>query len=64
MEPRDIYKYHLRRGNKILHRGITDDLKRREQEHQEKFPGSHIVQIGHKTTRGAALRWERRGGKG
>ena len=62
-EERDTYKYHLKIGNKIVHRGITDDLERRLQEHQQDFSGSHILQIGNKTTRDAALRWERRGGK-
>lgn len=63
-EDRDTYKYHQKIGNKIVHRGITDDLERREQEHQQEFSGSHIVQVGNRTTRGAALRWERKGGKG
>ena len=31
---RNSYKYHFKRGNKILHTGITNDLERREQEHQ------------------------------
>ena len=31
---RDTYKYHFKRGNKILHTGITNDLDRREGEHQ------------------------------
>ena len=30
MEVRDTYKYHLKRGGKIVHRGITNDLNRRE----------------------------------
>lgn len=63
-QPRDTYKYHLKLGNRIVHRGITTDLERREQEHQQEFPGSHIVQIGLRTTHGGAVRWERRGGKG
>ena len=62
-KPRDTYKYHLIKDRKVVHRGITDDLGRREGEHQQEFPGSHIVQVGNRTTRGAALRWERRGGK-
>ncbi len=27
---RDTYKYEFKRGNKILHGGITNDLERRE----------------------------------
>ncbi len=30
---RDTFKYHFKRGNKILHGGITNDLERREGEH-------------------------------
>lgn len=63
MAERDTYKYHLKQGNKIVHRGITNDLERREQEHQEEHPGSKIQQIGRATTRDAALEWEREGGK-
>lgn len=62
-EVRDTYKYHQKIGNKIVHRGITDDLDRREQEHRQKWPGSHIAQVGRRTTRDAALGWERDGGK-
>lgn len=59
-KPRDTYKYHLKVGKKIVHRGITDDLNRREQEHRQEFPGSHIVRAGRRTTREAALSWERK----
>jgi len=63
-QPRDTYKYHQKVGNKIVHRGITDrPLQEREREHQEQYPSSHIEQVGIRTTRAGALRWERRGGK-
>ena len=57
---RDTYKYHFKRGNKIVHTGITNDLKRREQEHQQE-PGwgkGHIKQVGNAVTRASARRWE------
>ena len=60
---RDTFKYHLKVGNKIVHRGITNDLDRRESEHQDKFPNAKIEQVGRRTTRDAALEWEREGGK-
>jgi len=60
----DTYKYHLKTGRRIVHRGITNDLNRREQEHQIKYPKSKIRQVGKRTTREAALEWERNGGKG
>jgi len=57
---RDTHKYHYKRGNKILKSGITDDLERREQEHKQKWPRGHIIQVGRRTTRDAALEWERK----
>ena len=33
-KPRSIYKYHFKVGNKIVHRGITSNLERREREHK------------------------------
>ena len=56
--PRDTYKYQYKTGNKIVHSGITDDLERREQEHQQKWPTGHIKQVGRKTTEDAAREWE------
>lgn len=58
------YKYHYKKGNEIIHRGITQDLERREIEHQQKWPNGHIKQIGRRTTEEAARRWEEEGGKG
>ena len=61
---RDTYKYHLKNGKRIIHRGITTDLNRREQEHQTEYPGSKIRQVGRRTMREAALEWERNRDKG
>lgn len=56
---RDTYKYHFKAGNKIVHTGITNDLDRREQEHKQAYGDSgHIKQVGRRTTRDAALKWE------
>ena len=56
---RDTHKYHFKKGNKIVHTGITNDLDRREQEHKQNFGNSgHIKQVGNRTTRDAALKWE------
>ncbi len=55
---RDTYKYNFRIGNKIVHRGITDDLDRREEEHQQRWPKGHIQQVGRRTTEEAARDWE------
>ena len=62
---RDTYKYHFKKGNKIVHTGITNDIDRREAEHRSD-PGcskGHIKQVGLRTTRDAALEWEREQGK-
>lgn len=55
---RDTYKYDYKVGNKIVHSGITNDLERREQEHQQRWPNGHIKQSGRKTTEDAARGWE------
>lgn len=57
-KPRDTYKYQFKDGNRVLHGGITNDLERREQEHQQKWPDGHIKQVGRKTTEDAARQWE------
>jgi predicted GIY-YIG superfamily endonuclease len=61
--PRTWYKYQLKEGNKVVHRGITEDLERREKEHQQKRPSGHIKQVGRRTTEEAARTWEDEGGK-
>jgi predicted GIY-YIG superfamily endonuclease len=58
-KPRNHYKYKYKIGNKIVHGGITKDLERREQEHQQKWPKGHITQVGRKTTEEAARDWEK-----
>ena len=55
---RDWKKYDYKVGKKIRHSGITKDLERREQEHQQRWPGGHIKQVGHATTEDAARKWE------
>lgn len=57
---RDTYRYYLKRGNQILHVGITNDLQRREAEHQQRYGDKvHIKQVGFRTTREAGLQWEK-----
>lgn len=57
--PRNTFKYHYKVGNKIVHGGITNDLERREIEHQQKWPKGHIKQVGRRTTKDAAEKWEK-----
>jgi predicted GIY-YIG superfamily endonuclease len=61
-EKRDTYKYQQKVENKIVHGGITNDLERREQEHQQQWPKSHISQVGRVTTEEAARKWEKEKG--
>ena len=61
-KPRDTYKYQFKVGNKIVHAGITNDLERRETEHQEKWPGGHSKKVGIKTTDDATRKWEKKKG--
>jgi len=62
MSERDTFKYVFKVGNKIVHGGITDDLERREQEHQQKWRKGHIVKVGRRTTEEAARAWEQEKG--
>jgi predicted GIY-YIG superfamily endonuclease len=59
---RTWYKYHFKVGRKIVHSGITQDLARRGQEHEKRWPTGHIVQVGRRTTEEAARKWEREHG--
>lgn len=63
MDDKNTYKYQLKIGRKVILRSIAENLGQRELEHQQEFPNSRIKQIGRKTTRQAALDWERKGGK-
>ena len=57
-KPRTHYKYHFKVRNRIVHSGKTEDLQRREREHQRKWPKGHIVQVGRRTTEEGASAWE------
>ena len=70
-QTRSTYKYWFKVGNLRVHCGITNDLSRREREHQlsgevtrhngKKYywKNGHIVKVGNMTTREAAMNWER-----
>ncbi len=56
---RDTYKYEWKKGNKTLSYGITNDLERRESEHQREVPGSHLRNIGNASSEDGARDWEK-----
>ena len=58
VKKRDTYTYDFKIGNKIVHSGITNDLERREQEHQQRWAKGHIKKIGNAKTEDAARKWE------
>lgn len=57
-KPRPYRKYEFKVGNTIKHKGITTDLKRREGEHQGKWPNGHIKPVGGPVTEKSARDWE------
>jgi len=59
---RNTYKYQFRNGRKVVHAGNTNDLERREAEHQQKYPNGKISQVGRRAARDAALEWEKKRG--
>lgn len=73
MIKRNTSKYQFKVGNKIVHGGISSrDLEKRESEHKNSgkklkcngktydYKDGHIVKVGNKTTKEAALKWERK----
>jgi len=62
-KPRDWYTYEFKRGNKILHGGITKEPERREEEHQDNIdPKGHIKVVGNAKTEDGARKWEQENG--
>lgn len=54
---RDTYKYVVWLEGQSIHKDVTNDLARREEEHRARWPTCRVQQVGRKTTRGAALKW-------
>lgn len=59
MSNRNWLKYDYKVGNTIKHSGITKDLARREKEHQQRWSGGHIVQVGLAVSEESAREWEK-----
>lgn len=63
MSKRDTFRYHyVSPTGRILHRGVTNDLPRREGEHRGTYGEGRIVQQGPAVSRETGLAWEREGG--
>jgi len=60
MSARNYFTYELKKVNKVVHRGYTNNLERREQEHQQQFPGSHIIQIGRAKSKKNCIEWDKK----
>lgn len=56
---RTWYTYQFKRGNKVLHGGITEDPITRENQHQRNIdPKGHLRTIGKAKTEESARQWE------
>ena len=56
---RKTYRYWFKVDGRVVHVGITTDLQRREREHQRRWPGGVIEQVGQPTSHRDAWEWER-----
>ncbi len=54
---KDTYKYNLKKDGVLILRSVTNDLDRRVTEHQVRYSGSIVEQVGNKVTRVSALKW-------
>lgn len=57
-KPRTHTRYDFKKGNKIIHSGITKDPERREQEHKDRFGSGKLHKVGPKVTEESARNWE------
>ena len=53
------YRYRFKVDGRVVYVGITTDLQRREREHQRRWPGGVIEQVGQPTSHRVAWEWER-----
>ena len=57
---RKTYRYHFVVDGEIVYSGITIDPRRREREHQCRWPNGRIERVGAPTSHEEAWNWERR----
>ena len=53
------YRYRFKVDGRVVYVGITTDLQRREREHQRRWLGGVIEQVGQPTSHRVAWEWER-----
>jgi hypothetical protein len=58
MKNRDYFKYELKNNHKVVYVGITNDIDRRELEHEVTKNFSHINKVGNACTEASAKKWE------
>ena len=58
------FRYQFLVGSRVVHQGITTDLKRREREHRHRWPGGRIEAVGEPTSHADAWDWERQQASG
>ena len=58
---KDTSKYVLKKGNKIVYVGITNNPERREAEHRQDKNFDKMELVGRKSTRNGAEQWEETG---
>ena len=57
---REWYTYHFKVGSKIIRKGITKNLIKREEELQVFNPDGHIFKVGGARTEKGAREWKRK----
>ena len=57
--PVKTYRYRFKVDGRVIHHGITNDLRRREREHRQRWPDGAIEQVGQPTSHRDAWEWER-----
>lgn len=56
------YTYHFIVGGNIVHGGITTDPKRREEEHQRRWPAGYLSVVSGPMSEMNARAWEKANG--
>lgn len=60
--PRTWETYLVKKGNKVVDGGITENLERRKGERERENPGCHVIKVGHTKTEKGARDWEKEQG--